>query len=197
MNPHFPHAFFGLDHAYRHHPAEFDVDRKKWFQDGRKLRNVKTSKAFVWPKDGRNGGSWGRFKDILKDQGPDMYLTINADKLDYMYNRPTRARWSGHTNLDDTGLNLSLNSAKYAPWTNKGLLGGRMQGLSYDFRTRQYGVPNRRTWTDATWQPEPRINKYNPYPEAFRNIYGEWYQDPHYLPHNFGGPVNNERGRMP
>jgi hypothetical protein len=192
---HYPRQFFETDQDYRHPPAEFCPVQKKWFQDGRKLRNVKASKAFVWPKDGRNGTSWGRFKDILKDRGPDIYLALNADKLDYMRNRPVRARWAGHTNLDDTDLGISLNSAKYAPWTNKGVLGGRSKGLSYDFRTRQYGTPNKYTWTDAVWQPEPRINKSNPYPEAVRDIYGGWYQDAHYLPQWLGGGVHNERGR--
>jgi hypothetical protein len=137
---------------------------------------------------------WGRFKDIIKGQGPDMYLTINADKHDYMKNRPTRAQWSGWKHLDDEGLQpYPLN--KTPKWTPIDILGGRSPGKSYDFRTRKYARPNRYTWTDAVWQPEPRKNKYNRYPEAVRDVRGEWYQNPHYLPQELGGPVDNELGR--
>lgn len=196
-HPHYPRLFQETGWEYRHRPAEWCPVRRKWIQDGRILRSVKTSKAFVWPKDGRNGTIWGRFKDVLQSRGPDIYLTMNAEKHDYMHNRPARAEWSRHTHLDDLGSDASFrfSSKRYAPWTNKGLLGGRMQGLSYDFRTRQHGAPNRFMWTDAIWQPEPRLNKYDRYPEAVRDIAGRWYQDGHYLPQALGGPVHNERGR--
>ncbi|KAH7077988.1 hypothetical protein BKA63DRAFT_375747, partial [Paraphoma chrysanthemicola] len=192
----FPHLFWETDQEHRHRAAEYDPKQKGWFQDGRRLRNVKPTKAFVWPKDGRNGTTWGRFKDIVKDRGPDIYLTANAEKHDYMYNRPTRAQWSKHTNLDDRGLlSATFSSSKHAPWTRIGLLGGRIPGQSYDFRTRQFGTPNRYTWTDAVWQPESRKNKYNQYPEAIRDIYGRWFQDRQYLPRELGGPVSNEMGK--
>ena len=195
--PHSGGPFFEVDQEYRHRPAEYCRKQRGWFQDGRKLRNVKASKAFVWPKDGRNGTSWGRFKDILQNKGPDMYLTLNADKHDYMHNRPTRAQWSGYRYLDDRGLDIAhpFTSKKHAPWTRTGWLGGRTPGQSYDFRTRQYGIPNRGTWTDAVWQPDPRKNKYNRYPEAVRNVYGEWFQDFRYVPQWLGGPISNEKGR--
>lgn len=189
--PHFPNFFHYTDQEFRHPTAQWCPVRRKWVQDGRILRDVKASKAFVWPKDGRNGTSWGRFKDILKNKGPDIYVTMNASKQDYMHNRPTRAQWSGHTNLDDIGLDsvYTFNSRRY------GMPGGRSAGQRYDFRTRKYGITNRATWTDAVWQPEPRKNKYNVYPEAVRDIYGRWFQDSHYLPQDLGGPINNERGR--
>jgi hypothetical protein len=172
-------------------------------QDGRKLRNVKATNALVWPKDGRRSTTWGRFKDILQNKGPDMYLTINADKHDYMHNRPTRARWAGHTNIDDRALENSwtFNSRKYAPWVGKTMLSGRRSDLNYDFRTRKYQVENAFTWTDATWHPEPRKNKRNLnsypylYPEAVRDIYGEWYQNYNYMPQELGGPTDNARGK--
>ncbi|KAF2025275.1 hypothetical protein EK21DRAFT_76861 [Setomelanomma holmii] len=196
MRSHYPHAFRYTDQEYRHRPAEYCPLQKRWFQDGRKLRNVKPTKAFVWPKDGREGTSWDRFKDVMKNRGPDMYLTINADKHDYMHNRPTRAQWSGHTNLDDRGLlSATLSSKKFAPWTRIGMLNGRSPGECYDFRERTYGSPNRDMWTDAVWQPHPRKNKYSPWPEAIRNMYGEWAQDRHYLPRELGGFVSNEQGK--
>jgi hypothetical protein len=155
---------------------------------------VKTSKAFVWPKDGRNGTTWGRFKDILQNKGPDIYLTINADKQDYIHNRPLKDRWAGYARFDDVDGSWPFSS-KLAPWTQKGILGGRMPGLKYDFRTRKYGVPSPRMWTNAVWQPEPRKNKHNRYPEAYCDINGDWFQDYHYVPQVFGGPVSNERGK--
>lgn len=159
---------------------------------------MKATKAFVWPKDGKNVTSWGRFKDILRNQGPDMYVTFNAEKHDYMHNRPTRATWSCQTTLDDrdVGNVYTFGSKKPAPWVKKGILaGGREWGKSYDFRTRKFDYPNRYTWSDAVWQTGPWKNKYNPYPEAVRNIYGQWFQDDHYLRQFGGGPVSNERGR--
>jgi hypothetical protein len=194
---HFPDLFFHTNRPFRHRPARWCPRRREWIQDDRALRNVKTSKAFVWPKDGRNGTAWGRLKDIMQNKGPDIYVTMNADKHDYMANRPTKAQWAGYPGLGgwDPWGPWSFPSWKYAPWTGKGVLGGRTPGQSYDFRTRRYGNVNRSTWTDAFWQPSPRVNERNPNPEAIRNVYGEWFQDRHYLPESWGGPVHNERGR--
>jgi hypothetical protein len=194
--PHFPNAFYETSHPFRHRPAEWCPWRRQWIQDGRVLRNVKASKAFVWPKDGRNGTPWGRLKDILQNKGPDIYLTMNATKRDYMHNRPTKARWSGHVHLDDNlHSSYPFGGRKYASWTAKGVLGGRVPGQTYDFRTRKYGDANWWTWTDAVWQPKSRVNKRNPYPEAVRDMDGDWLQDWHYVPHYMGGPIDNELGR--
>jgi hypothetical protein len=188
----YPHVYLRTDQEHRHRPAEYCPLQRGWFQDGRRLRHVKASKAFVWPKDGREGTSWGRFKEVLKNRGPDIYLTLNADKHDYMHNRPTKAEWSRHENIDGRGIS---SACWIAPWTKRGMLAGRLGGQSYDFRTRKYGVPNRWTWTDAIWQPDSQRNKNCPYPEAVRDIYGRWFQDLQYLPQELGGPVRNERGR--
>jgi hypothetical protein len=195
--PHFPHAFQQVHQGHKHRPAKWCHDRRKWVQDGRILQNVKASKAFVWPKDGRNDSTWGRFKDILQSKGPDMFVTMGAEKHDIMYNRPARADWAGWYLPGDMRWDSSspFSARKHAPWTSNGLLGGRKEALPYDFRTRQYAAPNRRTWTNAIWQPEPRLNKSNPYPDALRDIAGRWFQDEHYVPHAFGGPFDNERGR--
>ncbi|OAL00714.1 hypothetical protein IQ06DRAFT_348062 [Phaeosphaeriaceae sp. SRC1lsM3a] len=194
--PHLPGVYYHVAQPYKHRPAEWCPDRRKWIQDGRILNKVKASKAFVWPKDGRRGTTWGRFKDILQNKGPDIYLTLNAEKHDYIHNRPSRARWAGHTNLDDPSPESSfpLNSRKYAPWVRRGML-GRHPEAAYDFRTRKYVQPHESMWTDAIWQPRGSGNKGNPFPEAVRNIFGEWFQDSHYLPRELGGPVDNERGR--
>jgi hypothetical protein len=194
---HFPLLFEQTFRPYRHRTAVWCPTTRDWVQDGRILRDVKASKAFVWPKDEKNGTKWGRLKDILSNKGPDMYLTTNADKRDYMKNRPSRGTWSGHSNLEARRFDDSypMSSEKYAPWTRNGALGGRLSGTAYDFRTRKYEIPHRFTWTDARWQPDSMKDKHNPYPEAIRNIYGEWFQDVHYMPRRHSGPVHNERGR--
>ncbi|KAL1607094.1 hypothetical protein SLS59_002798 [Nothophoma quercina] len=159
---------------------EYSRDHRAWIQDGKKFRNIKSSKAFIWPKDGKNGSKWGRMKDILQDKGPDIHIAISADRMDYMQNRQHKSRWSDWTCLDDRDRDVSMSSTKYAPWTHNGALGGRVPGLSYDFRTRKYGKPNKYTWTDIKWQAEP--NAKHVYPEAFRSFCGDWYQDQHYVP---------------
>jgi hypothetical protein len=189
----YPPVFSGpVDQSYRHRAAEYDPISKRWFQDDRRLPKQKSSYAFVWPKDGKRDSKMGRLMDILQNKGPDMYLTKNAHRLDYMANRPTRERWAGWTNLDDRDAYNSLNSRKFAPWVQKGIFGGRERGLGYDFRTRKYGVPNRATWTDARWQSGSKEYKW---PEAIRNVYGDWYQDPQWLPWEIYGPLHNSIGR--
>lgn len=191
--------FLPAEEGYRHRPAKYvhnpNAGSRGWYQDGRRLRHVKASKAFIWPRDGKNTSTWGRMKDIFQNKGPDIYVAFGANKKDCVSNRPTRAQWSKHTNLDDGGLNFEFNSQKFAPWTTNSGLGGRMPGLSYDFRTRKYGTRNGWMWTDAIWQQEPyRNRKWNPYPEAVRLRDGTWWQDSQYLPQHLDGPVDNELG---
>ena len=138
-----------------------------WWQDGHRRHNVKTHKHFIWPKDGKNGNTWGRWKDILHGTGPDIHIAISADKMDYMWNRQTRSRWSRHTNLDNRGPDTTL---KYEfPWASR-----RGSSKCYDFRTRRYRRPHHGMWTDALWPEEPNNNVVYPY--ALRDIMGEWWQ---------------------
>ncbi|KAJ4382162.1 hypothetical protein N0V86_002493 [Didymella sp. IMI 355093] len=165
---------------HRSNIKEYSRDHRAWIQDGKKFRGIKSHKALIWPKDGRNGSKWGRMKDILQDKGPDIHIAISADKMDYMKNRQHKSRWADWTCLDNRDRDVSMSSVTYAPWTHNGALGGRAPGLSYDFRTRKYGTADRHTWTDVKWQPEPNCK--NLYPEAFRSYYGDWYQDRNYIP---------------
>ncbi|KAF2473205.1 uncharacterized protein BDR25DRAFT_218203 [Lindgomyces ingoldianus] len=156
-------------HPWRRRPAEY-LTGVGWIQGGHKRRKLKPYYHFVWPRDGKNGSTWGRWKDILKGQGPDIHVTISADKKDYMFNRQTKERWAGHTNLDDRGPDGAL---KYEPpWTRSARPGNNCR--AYDFRTRKYCRPYDHMWTDALWQDEP--NGHFPYPHALRNVYGEWIQ---------------------
>lgn len=193
-----PPHFNLVEEGWRHRPAEYVREPglpHGWYQDGRVLWGKKTAKAFVWPKDGKNGSGWGRLKDVLRSDGPDIYVAFGANKQDCVSNRPTRAQWSKHENLDDRGLGFGFSSKKYAPWTHNGGLGGRPPGKQYDFRRRKYTAPHDLMWTDAIWQPEPYKNRArNRYPEAQRGMDGLWSQDTNYLPQFRGGPVDNEFG---
>jgi len=168
-----------------------------WYQDGRKLHNVKPSKAFIWPKDGRNGSFRGRLKDIFKNEGPDMYVAFGARKTDCVSNRPHKNQWAGYGHQPGFGRHpFGFNSSKFAPWTQDSMLGGRDKDKCYDFRTRQYTEPSLDMWTDAIWQPEPYGNsEWNCYPQAMRNVFGQWHHDMQYLPRRWGGDVDNEFGQ--
>jgi len=193
-------------HPWRHDgPAKYlrgyNSPPNGWYQDGRKLRNVKSSKAFIWPKDGRNGSKLGRLKDILKGEGPDIFVTCAADARDFVAKRPTRSQWSKHVYLDDENSippELGFRASKFAPWTEGGMLsGGRSRKEAYDFRTRKYMKRHPGMWTDAIWQPEPyKDREYNTFPEALRTMRGNWWQDKQHLPYGWGGPFENEFGEQ-
>jgi hypothetical protein len=167
-----------------------------WYQDGRKLRGVKSSKAFIWPKDGRHGSKLGRLRDIIKGEGPDIFVTCATDAKDFVDKRPSRSQWSKHVGLDGLPQEHGFRASKFAPWTEGGMLsGGRSRKMAYDFRTRKYVKRYPGMWSDAVWQPEPYKNReYNGFPEAIRDAYGRWWQDAQHLPFNWGGPPENELG---
>ncbi|KAI4657135.1 uncharacterized protein J4E79_007751 [Alternaria viburni] len=199
--PYLPSFSIPLPEPWRHGPAQYSRGHPDlpngWYQDGRKLHNVKSSKAFIWPKDGRKGTKLGRFKDIFQGKGPDMFVTCAADPKDFMANRPSRAQWTRHTHLDGPHQ-LGFRASKFAPWTEGGMLsGGRSRKEAYDFRTRKYVKRYPRMWTDAVWQSEPYKNReYNTFPEAIRYMDGIWWQDAQHLPANRGGPPENELGEQ-
>ncbi|KAI8936867.1 hypothetical protein NX059_006102 [Plenodomus lindquistii] len=193
-----PPEFRLTEEGWRHRAAAYAVQPglgRGWFQDGRHLHQKKATKAFIWPKDGKNGSVWGRLKDVLRNDGPDMYVAFGANEKDCVSNRPTRSQWSRHDYLDDRGMCFRFDSRKHSPWTRDSGLGGRSSKKIYDFRTRKYITPERGMWSDAIWQPEPYKNrKQNRYPEAVRDMDGRWWQDDQYLPQFLGGPVDNEFG---
>jgi hypothetical protein len=193
--PKYPQKYFPAFGPYVRPAAEWDSERKRWVQDGRRLHKLKSSYAFVWPKDGKRGSTFGRVKDILQNRGPDIYLTKNADKLDYMANRPARDRWAGwpeFLNPSDPKTFNSMNSMRYAPWVRKGMLGGRSPGESYDYRTRKYDIPHSGMWTEAVWGQMEATKNYGP--EAVRDFNGSWRQDPQWYPWPLG-PWENSMGR--
>ncbi|CAG5143680.1 uncharacterized protein ALTATR162_LOCUS1397 [Alternaria atra] len=192
--------FVPTTEPWRHPPAQYIRGHallpNGWYQDNRKLRHPKTFKAFVWPKDGRNGSKLGRMKDILKGEGPDIFVGCAADARDFMAKRPSRSQWSKHVHLDEGPFKLAFNPTKFAPWTEGGILSdGRSRDMAYDFRTRKHVKWHAGMWSDAVWQPDPYTNrKWNIFPEALRTAHGGWWQDNQHRPHVLGGPFDNEFG---
>ncbi|KAF2678382.1 hypothetical protein K458DRAFT_246729, partial [Lentithecium fluviatile CBS 122367] len=157
-----------------------------WVKDGRQVHVPRHKKHyhFIWPKDGKNGSKWGRFKDIMSGQGPDIHVTAGASKHDYMSHRPRKPRWGLHDDLDDRGPDCAIPSP--FPWVNNIR---EYSANCYDFRTRKFRRPHHGMWTDAHWPKEPRSHTL---PKAVRNNWGEWWQDPTYVPFHlrpqlFGG----------
>jgi hypothetical protein len=139
-----------------------------WYQGGRRLDGkVKRHYAFIWPKDGKRGTTMGRWKDLLQNKGPDIHVSIGADKGDHLYNRQRKPRWAEWTHMDPRGPDGALPAAR---WTRK----HRRPGVSYDFKTRKYGRENGNTWTDVRWPMEP--NEGMP-AYAYRDLNNRWWQN--------------------
>ncbi|KAF2205004.1 hypothetical protein GQ43DRAFT_363346 [Delitschia confertaspora ATCC 74209] len=163
-----PLYYVEVPRPWKPEPAEY-LPGEGWFQGGHRRRVKKPHYHFVWPKDGKRGGTMGRWKDILGNKGPDIHVTISADKNDYMYNRQRKDRWAGWSIFDDE--ERPDGSLKYKPsWVRP----FRQPGKRYDFHTRKYGSPTYASWTGVRWQPEP--NEGIKYPSALRNYEGKWYE---------------------
>jgi hypothetical protein len=158
---------------YRDRPAEY-IKGYGWYQNGRRKRVKKPQYHFIWPKDGRNGSKWGRTKDILTGKGPDIHVTVSAKKMDYMANRQRRDTWGNHLDLDDR--HHDYRGTLQAPWASHFR---RDPYSKYDFLTRTYRRPDKNMMTDAIWK-EGVPQKQCPFPRAFRDPGGQWYDDdPH------------------
>lgn len=173
--------FLAIDYPYRRGPREYVEDIGWINQHGHKKQIREPYHHFVWPKDGKNGSKFGRFKDILTGKGPDIHIAISAEKGEYMHNRLRKSRWSRHTILDDRDPDGSL-SQKKTPWIKS------RGDQAYDFRTRTYRSPYRHMWTDAIWN-----GARGKHPSAYRNVYGDWRQqhpnaEEIWWVENFGSP---------
>lgn len=135
---------------------------------------------WIWPRDKPSRkGHWGRLKDVLTNQGPDVFVSSD-------HNRPLRRRWTNRPWLDedDNALDLTTESPF---WVKR----WRRPGVAYDFRTRKYKkdrpqvfeqwlfgaganpVGDPLTWTDARWEG-PSFGKHMP--NAYRCRHGDWYK---------------------
>ncbi|KAF1953638.1 hypothetical protein CC80DRAFT_419657 [Byssothecium circinans] len=162
--------FYNLNFAqnpWRERPAQyFPFDPAQnwpggWKQNGHVRRVKKPHYHFVWPKDkAAHGSKWGRFKDIVQGKGPDIHVTVSADKTDYMHNRQRRNRWANHLNMGNLGA-TTLNAKND-------------RNRKYDYYQRKYVKPYREMWTDAVWQGP---NKDTMHPDQFRTLNGDWFMD--------------------
>lgn len=112
---------------------------------------------FVWPRDGRNSSTWGRWKDVVSGKGPDIFVARGGQ-------RPNRNSWARRPWLDPL---LPDDTLPAMPWADS--------TRPYDFRRRRYKHDDRWTWWDARWERN-RLGKERNYPTAYRCRHGDWYQ---------------------
>lgn len=153
-----------------------------WIKDGDRTRVKKPHYHFIWPKDGKNESKWGRAKDILSGKGPDIHVTIGAEKMDYMKLRQRRSTWARHVNLDDR--HHDHRKTLQIPWASTA---ARRAGLRYDFYERAYRKPDRYMMTDARWYTGDS-SKGVPFPKSFRDVVGQWH---HHNPNALRRPDEN------
>ncbi|KAJ4305221.1 hypothetical protein N0V90_000752 [Kalmusia sp. IMI 367209] len=158
---------------FRSRPAEYLYPQRSnfrgiWFQDGVPISVKRKDKkyAIVWPKDGKNGNKWGRFKDVVSGKGPDMFVTVGAHEMDYMCHRPRKPRWAGHTDLDDRGPDCFVGNVP-------GVESREQRDRAYDFQSRKYHYRFPGMWTDALWAGSP--NSKEIIPDSFKDWTGQWW----------------------
>ena len=59
-----------------------------WYQGGRKLHKFQSKKYWARPIDGARQGTFGRIKDALTGEGPDVFVVANGDKRTLMRDMP-------------------------------------------------------------------------------------------------------------
>ena len=145
-------------------------------------RNFKSNKYWARPCDGKRTGTWGRLKDGLTGEGPDVFVVLNGDRRTLMRDMPHRTQWSGwngfgwdpnwgYSDPDDTP---GFHYQGWAPWTNKRLF------QRYNFKTRDYEGPRKLArryaagdlWTDAYWKDGARRRDMDPI--SYRTKPGRW-----------------------
>lgn len=159
---------------------EFDPINRGWYHGGRRMSSkFRPSHYWTRPCDGKRTGGWGRFKDAMTGEGPDVFITTSGDKRTLMRDRPQKWQWSGWpkdlANAYDGQFDPEHRMQdeilmKNASWTNTS---SRM-GAHYNFRTRQYesprnfwqtggAGPSNGVWRDAQWKPNAKRSDTNPY----------------------------------
>ena len=125
---------------------------------------------FVWPND-KPRGRWGRWKDILTNKGPDIFIAEQNTREPEL---PIWCNWKtpGHQHPDD-----------HEPrWGNRGRPFNQDQeyvgvfdfqrrdpDMKYDFATRRYCRPHDNVWTGII------RSRSNPnYPIWIRDVHGYW-----------------------
>lgn len=165
-----PRRTYPLEQPFiQYHPGD------GWWKGDRKLRHFKPKYYWTRPNDGKRTGSWGRLKDALTGQGPDVFVTMTGDKRTLMRDRPRKdqwtrwpedpARWWERSNLDPDAIPAEFMDSYNASWTNNS-----WRGITrYNFRTRKYepthlsrGSNPRNIWRDAQWRTGAKTSDRNP-----------------------------------
>jgi hypothetical protein len=138
-------------------------------------------KQIIWPRDKKQGGAhtWRRWKDILTNKGPDMWLSQrNSPGL----HRPVWTGWN-QEGRDNLGYHYRNDNQVRPPrWAR------RPEWQRYDFHQRKYRMPDRLTWTDVKWSRKGRTPLYTRGPEP-----GQGWVNPEYD----GGAFNRSLRRNP
>jgi hypothetical protein len=166
---------------------EYDPVNRGWYQGGRrKASSFKPRHYWARPNDGKRTGTWGRLKDALMGEGPDVFVTTSGDRRTLMRDRPMKWGWSGWGLDDAERWNLRADMdhrvmdempMREVSWTNAS---SRMRER-YNFRTRRYEAPQPfrqnegadGVWRDAQWRPGAKTADRNPY--SFQTPEGEWW----------------------
>lgn len=161
-----------------------------WYQGGRKLPSTFRSKKYwVRPIDHPSRhGTFGRIKDALSGQGPDVFVVTNGDRRTLHRDLPSRNHWSG---WDKTGLKWAgdanwRGAAEDMDWYPKSSYhtswARRDKDKVYNFRTREYddlkGWNRKSFWSDAHYSREKERGK-GGIPTAWRGWDGQWYSTVH------------------
>lgn len=168
-------------------PAEYvDVPTipRGWYQAGARRKKVKPYYHLIWPKD-KDRGKLGRLKDILQGKGPDIHLSISAQKNDHLHNRQLRGRWSNWPGFDRRVSGVNVWPGQFTLrdpfWVGDG-------STQYNFFTRKYEGFHPAMWSDAIWQGP---HKNSQWPDQYRDVNGKWRQDDGWDPRRPGQNMRN------
>ena len=123
---------------------------------------------FVWPNDKRRG-IWGRWKDILTNKGPDIFI---AEQNTREPERPIWSNWKtpGPQHPDDHrprwGNGKSFRQDQELP----GVFACQRRDLDtkFDFKTRRFRKPSAEVWSDVERTESGRvIRARDPYGRLF------------------------------
>lgn len=117
-----------------------------------KPQNVKPTMYWVRPRDGRRPGAWGRVKDALTGQGPDVFVVINGDSRPRRRDCPSVGEWSGwrwdrltgNEAFETPGSPHDRKVHVEVPWAR------RTRSEKYNFWTRRFESQAERMRTGST-----------------------------------------------
>lgn len=158
--------------------------------------------ALIWPKDGKHNSKFGRLRDILSNEGPDIFVATHRGP-GLGWDAPRKSQWSMWSELDTPGhdpwvWNSTISNDRIYPWAK------RPASRRYDFWSRKYKDWNRGLWSDAQWQPGAKRRDQVPlrlrtsdgmhWVPQLGALGGDGYNDPARLG-NYGYPGGDEYGR--